>query len=370
MRFHCFILAAALGLAPMAGACAMFTLINGDTVYFANNEDFYKEGLIWFVPAGKERYARVNVGFERDFAQGSMNEKGLVFDAAVVHEIPWEPDPSLDTPKNLIEEIMDTCATVEEALRMFETKNCRHLAASQFMFADPSGDAAIVAWLPDAGLNVIRIENERLLMTNTRLELSQFRCPRFVKATQLLDNASDYSADTARDVLNAIHQEGPGGFTSYSTIYDLTKRKIHVYNLANYDVVKTFDFDEEIAKRRRPVMKLSEIFGETSSVEAVTQTIRTFDTEVDVAPSLLEEYAGRYQPEGMDLVLVVELADGALQMGQESDTKRAPLFPESEILFRFRDGLGQARFERDDAGAVVGVHVFRGGDGYAKRLSD
>ena len=82
-----------------ANACAMFSMVSGDTVLMGNNEDYIKPGYIWFVPAEGETLGRVNFGFSDKFAQGSMNEKGLCFDAAVVGKVPYTPDPAKPTPK-------------------------------------------------------------------------------------------------------------------------------------------------------------------------------------------------------------------------------------------------------------------------------
>ena len=94
-----------------AHPCAMFTLARNGLVLFANNEDYIKPGYVWFTPGEEGKYGRINFGFNDHFAQGSMNEAGLCFDAATVPEIPFEPDPSKKKVKNLPEKIMDECAT-------------------------------------------------------------------------------------------------------------------------------------------------------------------------------------------------------------------------------------------------------------------
>ena len=76
----------------------------------------------------------MNVGFHNflyqreDLAQGSMHEKGLAFDVTVTSEIPWEANPTKETPDNLLEKIMNECATVDEAITYFHKYNCRYPA--------------------------------------------------------------------------------------------------------------------------------------------------------------------------------------------------------------------------------------------------
>jgi len=57
-----------------------------------------------------------------------MHEKGLAFDVTVTSEIPWEANPTKETPDNLLEKIMNECATVDEAITYFHKYNCRYPA--------------------------------------------------------------------------------------------------------------------------------------------------------------------------------------------------------------------------------------------------
>ena len=226
---------------PAALACAMFTFTQDGRVYMGNNEDFIKPGIVWFVPAKKNSYGRVNFGFDDRFCQGSMNDQGLSFDAAVVPEIPYERDSKKRTPKNLIEKIMDECATVDEAIEYFTRFNCPHLSRTQFMFADKTGDSVVVAWMPGKGLSVVRKEGAFQLITNSRLEASRYRCERYVLAERKLLKAEVGEASDLHGVLAEIHQRGAQAYTSYSTIFDLTRGEVIVYNLADYSESKTIN---------------------------------------------------------------------------------------------------------------------------------
>ncbi|MEO1367809.1 MAG: carcinine hydrolase/isopenicillin-N N-acyltransferase family protein, partial [Acidobacteriota bacterium] len=177
---------AAAFLPAAASACSILTFRDADRILVGNNEDWKEPGYLWFEPGADGRYGRVNVGFENRFSQGSMNEKGLIFDAAVVPDVPWEEDPTKETPTNLLEKIMDECATVEEALEYFETYNSPHLAFSQFLFADAAGDSAVVTWR-DGALSVERIVGRHLVATNSRLQGTGYRCQRHARAEQVLD---------------------------------------------------------------------------------------------------------------------------------------------------------------------------------------
>ncbi len=215
------LLAVAAEFPNRTAACTIFSIVRDGDVLMGNSEDFTKRGAIRFVPASEGKLGRVNVsfhstlGFVDDFAQGSMNEQGLAFDAAVVAKVPWEADPNKETPQNLIDDIMDRCGTVSEAVELFRKFNCPYLAEAQFLFADATGASAVITWSSSGdGLSVVRRDGPVLVATNTRLSPGSYRCVRSVRATREL-SATDVSPfDAARNALNAIHQRGPGAFTS------------------------------------------------------------------------------------------------------------------------------------------------------------
>ena len=365
----CVALCACLSLAtPLAYACAMFTWVQGDTVLMGNNEDYIKPGYVWFVPAAEGRLGRVNFGFSDRFAQGSMNEKGLAFDAAVVAEISWDPDPAKKDTKNLLEVIMDTCGTVEEALELFAQYNCKHLARSQFMFADASGDAAVVTWMPEKGLSVVRRTGDYLLNTNTRLEYSQFRCERYVLAERKIRESQVPSVDLARDALSAIHQKGEGAFTSYSNVFDLKKGLVHVYNLANYEEVVTFNLAEELVKGAHRTA-LKKVFKESPSLKAIRSVPpRSYDTRIDLSAEQLQRFSGKYSVMGGKAVIDVEVAGDDLRF-IPPDGKAAHLFPESATKFRIVEG-GQVTFTQSEEGTTTGFIMHRNGDHVGTRVAE
>jgi hypothetical protein len=361
-----------LGCAGMwvagAHACSIFTVVRDGKVFMGNNEDYVKPGVIWFQRGRSGRYGRVNVGFDDKFAQGSMNEKGLAFDSAALAKVPWQADPNKESPKNLIEKIMDECATVEEALAYFDTYNCAHLAEAQFMFADATGASAVVAWLPDAGLSVVRREGDIQIITNTRLEMSGYRCPRFVKATQVLAGRADGSLETMTAVLEAIHQRGPAAYTSYSTVYDLQARKVYVYNLADFTQVREFDLMAELDRERRTVHKMASLFPDGPTAEDLTRGEQRADwnTRVELDDTTLAQYEGLYRPKPDITVEVRRNGEGGLTVANPGQPG-ATLIPEGKTLFRIAPDGGTVTFQVKD-GTVEGLTLHKNVDVYAKRV--
>ncbi len=362
----------ALTIGPVVEACAILTLHDDATVLMGNNEDWVEPGVIWFVPGKRGRFGRVNVGFRDDFAQGSMNEKGLSFDAAVVPDVDWKSDPSKPSTKNLLEKIMNECATVEEAIAVFETHNCKHLARSQFMFADATGNSAVVAWLPESGLSVERIDGNHQIVTNTRLQPSGYRCQRFTRAEQVLASSRvAVSLDTVAAALESIHQHGPGAFTSYSTVYDLVAKRVFVFNLANFDEVVSFDLNEELAKKPR-TLKLAKVFTNSPAITELQQAPQRqeYGTRIVLAEDLLDRYAGIYVP---TIAHEVQVRVSRHKDGLRVENPNQPsafLFPESEVLFRIAPDRGQVTFKVAADGKVEGLTLHKQIDIFAKRVGD
>ena len=362
---------AALLLVPShSEACSMLTLRDGDTVLVGNNEDWKEPGYIWFVPGKKGRYGRVNVGFKNLFAQGSLNEKGLVFDAAVVPDVPWQEDPAKPTPDNLLEKIMDEAETVAQAIEYFEKFNCPHLRRSQFLFADATGDSAVISWR-DGALSVTPIDGAFQIATNTRLEGTEYRCQRHTRAQRELSGASVSPASVAA-TLDALHQVGPY-FTTYSTIYDLRVGTVTIYNLANFDEAVTFELAAELRKGKK-TYRLAKLFEQSPDIDDVQRASprRDFGTRVELGREVLERYEGVYSPE-KDVRVRVLRDGGELRLITAEKPKaenEARLFPESDRLFRIAPDHGQVSFDLSPDGQVKGLILHRQVDVYAERIED
>lgn len=352
-----------------AHACAIFSLHRDGQALMGNNEDYIKPGAIWFERGRGSAYGRVNVGFYDKFAQGSMNEKGLAFDAATLPELPWEEDPAKETPKNLIEKIMDECASVEEALAYFERYNCRHLSGGQFFFADASGAAAIVSWVPGKGVTVTRPEGDYLIATNTRLEVSGYRCQRHVRASQVLDGEDGTPQEVSAAALEAIHQHGPGAYTSYSTIYDLQNRTVTVYNLADFSASRTFQLDEELARKRSQFIKLSELFPEGPDVAHLSSQEQrmTWDTAVSLSNEELAAYEGIYSPEEGIEVRISRNDAGGLTVSHEGQPDAQLVF-EGKGRFRIAPDRGLVTFHGNEQGETTHAMLHKQVDVRMERL--
>ena len=350
---------------PVA-ACTIFVIVHKGRVYFCNNEDFTKPGYIWVTPATQGKFGRINFGFSDGFAQGSMNEMGLAFDSTALAKIPWKADPNKETPHNLIEQIMNECQTVKQVIEYFDKYNCQHLEAGQFMFADANGDAAVISSLPDSGVSITRISSEWLISTNTRLEASGYRCPRFVKVQQTLTQSNSFEIRDLASVLDAVHQRGPGGFTSYSNIFDLKAGKIYLYNLANYDEPVELNLREELARNQTAPRPMSDLFKRSATLDEIRagEQRTQFDTRISMSDVELDKFVGTYHPEDQpEVKICVTRGKGVLCvdcLGQPT----AELFPESERGFRIATDRGQVSFLIEDGNSqkITGLILHKSRD--------
>lgn len=366
----CLMLAAACLLAPRVQACAMITAVQGDDVFFGSNEDYIEPGYYWVVPASKGRYGRIAFGFKDHFMQGGMNEKGLCFDAAVVTKIPWTLDPAKKTPKNLLEKIMEECATVAEALSYFQQYNCKHLDSAQFMFADATGAAMVVTSDPRGFMSVVQRTEPLLINTNVRLEFSQYRCPRYVLAEQTLHKSTTHSLDDVAAALSAIHQEGKDAYTTYTYIAEPRRGRIHVYHHGNAAESITLDVAALLAEGKQTV-ELNPLFTQGPTLDEIRAAApRSYETAIELSPAALRRFCGAYHVDEPATDVFVRLDDEGRLNVLFGAQRPVVLSPESPNKFRIMPDQGQITFQSDPNNKLMGFMLHRNGDFFVPHVGD
>jgi penicillin V acylase-like amidase (Ntn superfamily) len=125
-------------------ACTIFVLTGTNGVLFCNNEDWSNpKARIWFVPVDGKHYGCVFVGFDDGVAQGGMNTEGLASDWVAGSKEPWNPDPALPTSVGN-RQLLETCATVEQAIAYFREHRELGFYTSRILVADRTGASAII----------------------------------------------------------------------------------------------------------------------------------------------------------------------------------------------------------------------------------
>jgi len=233
-------------------ACSILYYVDKNTgkIYLANNEDYWYDvkAYIQIVPKSENEFARLWYGWD-EFAQGGINQAGLIFDIAVT---PLQKGPSFYTNPigNMGDHILATCKTVDEAIAYMEERNIA-LPGSHIMFGDSTGNAKVIEWVKGKK-RIISIENNRLLMTNFLLSdttKGNYPCYRYSAITeninQFEENLDTLDLTNIRNVMQQSVQmpkqttEGRTEGTLYSTFINITDMElILVYKLDNTRVTK------------------------------------------------------------------------------------------------------------------------------------
>jgi len=260
-----------------ARACTVFSASQGDVVLAGANEDApFPRGKIWFLPPEKGKYGRVYFGFpDVPRVQAGMNDQGLFWDALSAE--PMAVTTSRDKPQHLgflLEKITEECATVEEALAVFERYSRGFMRDCMYLLADSMGDSAIVE-----GDAVVRKRGSYQVVTNFRQSRSkegESPCDRYQIAVEMLE-AGEVSVDLFRRILASTHVEAPPHPTVYSTIADLRGGIIYVYHYHNFTNVFEIDLAEELKKGRHSY-DLPSLFPRTLMAEYFEQMYRRGET--------------------------------------------------------------------------------------------
>ena len=236
--------------------CTIVTMAKNGVVLAGNNEDYTEPRTkIWFIPASKEAYGRVYVGFDHapihDSFQGGMNDQGLFMDMNAVNPTGWKGDPGKPSFQGeLVEQILSYYSTVNEVVEFFQQHNVPDLNILRMPVADAKGNSVIIEW-GKGQLQFLFKEGCYQISTNfiqSNYENPEdYPCQRYKIADRILRNAKAASVDVIRSVLSATHFEYSSQ-TLYSNICDLKNKRIHLYFFHNFEEEVVFDLDKELKK--------------------------------------------------------------------------------------------------------------------------
>lgn len=223
-------------------ACTIFTLTNSNQVLFCNNEDWEESNIrIWFIPAvqsssiGKKLYGRAYVGFSNQWGQGGINTEGLSYDWVAGFNNKWEYDPKFKKVRgNPAERMLESSATVEEAIVFFKNNWEPSFSYAKILIADRSGTSAIIG--AKDGVLYIKISKESqgfgYGIKKIQGLLGDSQEPTLINATQMLKNAT---------------QEGRYA-TKYSNVFDLKTGNIFIFRFPDYSNPVKLNLVEELNK--------------------------------------------------------------------------------------------------------------------------
>jgi Acyl-coenzyme A:6-aminopenicillanic acid acyl-transferase len=225
-------------------ACTIFVLTDTNRVLFSNNEDSPDpQTRISFVPADdgpssdSRRYGCVYVGYENGWAQGGMNSEGLAFDWVAGYKERWERDTKMNsTTGNPAERMLESCATVEEAVHFFQTHWEPSFSYARILIADRTGASV-----------TIRARNGRL-DAHIMKQSCGFGYSDAILDKMLAENSTP-TLTNAANILRAAKQEGRNA-TKYSNVFDLKSGDIFLFRFPERPQAVKLNLAEELKKGR------------------------------------------------------------------------------------------------------------------------
>ena len=336
MKYFLFLLPTLLSF-QLAFSCSMISFVDASgKTWVGNNEDYMDpDTWIWTLPKGKHAYGAVYFGYGNFFAQGGMNEAGLVFDGFAMEpkEVRNLKGKKKTNPAKLVNEIMHSCATVAQVQEVLQKFKLDFLQNAQLMFVDKTGASLIV----EGDAILIKPANQYRICTNfyqsTISSHQAITCDRYLSGYELMEKTEidQRGKDLCIAALDSMHQEGGWGGTQYSNVYDPQEGWIYLYLFYNFEEevrlsVKDVLGDLNEPKQLREYFKqtdryerfreqyeladsLTQTLGESSSPEALKASLAQLDPAGPI-----QAFAGRLF-EGMEAFLTSEQWTMASELG-------------------------------------------------------
>lgn len=253
-------------------ACTLFAaLADPDSMVFGRNFDWGPSPAVLLFtdpPDGHAAAAMVDIaylGFGGDGAQNlearpledliplleahhipfdGMNEEGLAIAMAAVGPGNMDEDPHKETIGSLgiIRLVLDTAATVEEAVRLLSSYNIDFEGgpALHYLIADAAGEVAVVEFY-QGEIHIIRSETSWYQASNfieAAMESSDGRCSRYdTVADELAATQGVLDFDGALRLLEQVSQVD----TRWSVVYNQSTGEIRVVMGKDYEQIHSFE---------------------------------------------------------------------------------------------------------------------------------
>jgi len=249
-----------------AAACTGVVIAKDGHVLVGGNEDWVRfDSFYWADAATEDAYGVVYLGYKirgewghrNDFWYEfhGINDQRLFFDSFGAPCV--IPTTTVGNPyrgEHLMADAMRSCATVEEAVAVFESSNLTFMQCQQFLFVDRHGHAAIVE-----GDETVWMDGETFAVTNFYLSnpsLGGSPCWRYDTVTSMMEADASPTLERIAELLEATSHVG----TRYSVICDLTEDVLHVSYAGDFDGIAAIDLVPLFAEGSDRVSVLS-LFG-------------------------------------------------------------------------------------------------------------
>ena len=218
------LLLAFLIMATASGqACTIFVLTDTNRVLFCDNEDWSDfKTKIWFVPGQPGKNGCAYVGFSNGWEQGGFNTQGLAYAWVAGYKEKWDTDVKKKSVEgNSSARMLESCATVGEAITFYETYAESAFSYAKILVADRTGASVIIG-----------ARDGKLLVEKSN------QCRGFGFGGRTLDKmlaqASEPTVTNGARILRACLQGGPYA-TKYATIFDFKSGDIFLFPVPSQD---------------------------------------------------------------------------------------------------------------------------------------
>jgi len=261
-----------------------FAVSNANGTVFGTNEDRQTgEPIIYFRRATSSTYGSVMFGYQESgeqYYESGLNEAGLAWDFVPMPGAAVTPHSAREyrfTEDDVFLLMMQTTATVDEALDLLEQVDFGLYINGQIVLADALGNTVVVS--PDeTGEMVYSTSSEDYLVAanfNPALEDGEGMW-RYDETVELLQNApTNDLIGYGLDVLRDISLNNDLRFTLYSASIDLETKQIQLAYKRQYDDAITFTLDEYLAQYNQQFL-MKDLF-EDDVVAAGTANFNAFD---------------------------------------------------------------------------------------------
>lgn len=248
-------------------ACSMYKITKDGKTIVGNNEDWISpNNQFWFVPSGENKYGVMNVGLINNFAQGAINDAGLVFDgfANPYLEVKNTADKIKIPIGEAVHYVMQSYNNVSEVKAYFMTIDLSSLSSGQLVFVDKTGAYLIV----EGDELIIGNESEKIFSNFYYSQIESMDSVTLQNVKNGLDFVNNNNNNTPESSLSYCSSAmkslaNPDGFTQFSTLYDLNTLKIRVYLYHDYTEFVDVDLIEELAKGEHKFM-IADLFSNNS----------------------------------------------------------------------------------------------------------
>lgn len=253
-----------LGVARL-DACSMYKITKNGKTLVGNNEDYWSpNSQFWFETGNGHTYGVMYMGLLDNFAQGAINEAGLVFDGFFEPYLEVkETNGKLDVPiATALKHVMQTMHRVEAVKAYLETIDLGMLTQSQLVFVDRSGTYLIV----EGDIMTIGEEAEKSFSNfyySQVSSLEEVELEYFQNGLEFLSGSpGQVTLDYCSEAMSHFAQSRLGP-TQYSTIYDLSTLTIRVYLFHDFTEFVELDLKSELKKGNHRTM-IAELFPKSS----------------------------------------------------------------------------------------------------------